>query len=558
MSLISKAFVHGFNGLQILDYVKRRFPKHARTIDTAQKSGYSPEDILKKLSFDEEGHDPSLTEHEKVMNRDKTQKRKAALGVVGALGTAGAVAAGAYGYATRNKAIRPNEILPAQGRGQQAPVTLQGSARRAQQEKLPTRNRLELTQQAPQAPQRFSPTPQAPTPQPSSQPPSIRPYEKSVDIVKNLKEEDKFNNIIQSGYDVPTTAAILRQVLPKNKVQVLDKVEGGLEQLVSDYTQFVQDNPPALRDQFSPKNIPKNAPINISETIAQEGMSPETSSPIQQMTEEETTYTPQKIPLINSRIPQENPLKSRVQEAAFGSEEPQKLSQSKLKKESFAIPTYKYPGESIKDFENRKVIDTAVKKASIALMEGKTFLDFPINKEAIRARGGYSVAKDVLSLMAGVPTVYDDLLDDDEKEEIGEVFSENENKIPSKERDIYGAQVTPNLIWNLFLSLEPKIATMERPKTVKGSPGKKMGTPEFRKYLTTSLYGVLSGRKISTELSDKIEKISKASSGIDAIAKAAKDGNIRAIDKEMEKLMDDAYFMEIMSQEIDLLIQEKE
>ncbi len=122
--------------------------------------------------------------------------------------------------------------------------------------------------------------------------------------------------------------------------------------------------------------------------------------------------------------------------------------------------------------------------------------------------------------------------------------------------------MTPNLVWNLILNVEPKIAKMKKLPALKGSqnsPGKKMGTTELRRFLTHSIYGVLSGKNVSPDLSDKIAKISKASEHLDVIVKAAKDGNRRAMEAEMEKIVkDDAYFMELMSQEIEDLIKTKQ
>jgi hypothetical protein len=77
-----------------------------------------------------------------------------------------------------------------------------------------------------------------------------------------------------------------------------------------------------------------------------------------------------------------------------------------------------------------------------------------------------------------------------------------------------------------------------------------MGSAEFRKYLTQSVYGVMSGKTISNNLADKINRISMASEGIDAIVRAAKAGDRRRIEAEMEKLMDDDAFMEAMNAEI--------
>jgi hypothetical protein len=81
-----------------------------------------------------------------------------------------------------------------------------------------------------------------------------------------------------------------------------------------------------------------------------------------------------------------------------------------------------------------------------------------------------------------------------------------------------------------------------------------MGTAEIRRYLTHAVYGALSGKTITTQLADKIQKISSAAMAIDAMAEAAKQGNMNAMIKEQERLLqEDEYFYSLFTD----LVEEK-
>ena len=547
-SSILNAVAHGYPARIILNQIARRYPQHANKIEIAQAAGYTADQILKRLDRNNEdksdNSDQYLTEHERVQKRDKQQKRKAAMTAAGVLGTAGAVAVGAYGYATRNQ----GNILPGQGRiggrGRGGgPNNPGGLPQKPNQKALGYSPRSQ--QQPPMQPNR----PVNPN-QPSGGTPNTpiqRDPEKNINLIRNLKEDTRIQTAIKSSGDLQTATEIVRKLLPRSKVDLLDKVEGGLEQVVSDYAQHLKDNPPAVREQFkSPQAQSQQSQSQLQLTPLQE----EQQQTIQQLEQEQS----------QTRQTHEIPAEQRTQQIAQETQLAHPQEEKQLDQKRFAVPGYKYPGESSEDFTERKILYNLVNKGAKALIDGKSFLDFPVNKEAIKARGGYSTAKDVLLYMAGIPNIYDPLLDDEEKEELMSSLIESEQMTipglaPTKgERPIHGAQLAPSLVWNLLLSIEPKLATMKRPPAMKGikaGKGQEMGTTELKRALTHMVYGVLSGRTISAELSDKIAKISKASSNLDIIVQAAKDGNMRRMDDEMSKLMDDAYFTEIMSQEIE-------
>lgn len=248
-SPILSALTHGYGARVILNQIMRRYPEHASKIIAAEAAGYAGNQILKSLDkkSKDTSEDDYLTEHEKTQKRDIQQKRKAAMQVLGTIGTAGAIGAGAYAYSQRNKALR-GEILPA----------IPNPPKQEFQRYLPPgQQRLALPgprdmQNRPQQPQGpIQPAPYYPEqeqqqeppqqPQPSQQPePPKRDILKSVDLVRNVRAQNHVENMIDHGYGPVQGALILRAVMPKNIISILDKAEGGLERLIEDYSEHMQ------------------------------------------------------------------------------------------------------------------------------------------------------------------------------------------------------------------------------------------------------------------------------------------------------------------------------
>jgi len=202
-----------------------------------------------------------------------------------------------------------------------------------------------------------------------------------------------------------------------------------------------------------------------------------------------------------------------------------------LEKSKFSTPLYQFSGESDKDYRSREIINSAIEKASKAISEGYIFVDFP---DAWRgSKFHFSTASDVLRLLAGMPSSFESTLTDDEK---GEIFDGID------EGNIYGAHLTPNLVWNMLLATEPRMQTIDKPKSVKGhamGTNKTMGTSELRRSLTHAVYGVLSGKNITTKLADKIKKITMTANTMDLLNAAMKQGKIQdalRISEEIQSL----------------------
>lgn len=600
---ILTAVARGFSSRTILNHIVQRYPQYAQGIMAAQAAGFTPERILQRFNKDENSDDSDqyLTEFEQARKNDKKNKRDAAIKAVSLAGTAGALAAGGYALSQRGQAIRPSAILPAQRQGLPPPgqggqtINVNPRGPRPGSPASPTGNLPAPQQQrglsynppAPSGPRSsgvsgpkgnlpiyqnkkglpYNPqTPQGPRPSPRVPPRGLTPLnpEQSINLIRNIGEETRVANIIKQGFDVATAASILRKVIPKEKVALLEKAEGGFEKILQDY---IESNPPELRQQTQPQGLPGQTPQiqPQGQQLPQDNFDP-TTQQAQPGAQQQPQITQVSFdPTMQPEEPLEEealfPVDERISEAAF-SENPElkRLVDSSFKGKNFSVPHYRYAGESETDFESRRVMNNAVKKAAKAITEGQSFMDFPVTPEALKGVGGYSVAEDVLRFLAGIPNVYNPLLDEDEKQELFDGLLESggttvEGLRPSPgATNIHGAQMTPNLIWNLLLSVEPKLTTIERPNAIKGATmkGEKMDTTGFRRFLTHGVYGVLSGKSLPPDLSDKIEKISQASSVIDVIVNASKEGKFRKVQETIDRLAnDDEELFALIADEID-------
>lgn len=584
-SLIINAIKQGFNSKQILQHIGKKYPHYANAINISQAAGFTPEKILKYLNEgNAENSDGYLTSHERLRKADKRTQRNKGLAVLGTLGTVAAAGTTAYGLANANKAINPTSILPALP--QRRPSLQQRQLPQAQpRQNLPYRPggpgptpkqppSGPGPQQPPQTPMNRPPSPIIPPniitlPQSSTQnQPAIIPPnpERSTKLIKTLGIGDRVEKVLKGGLGVTTAAQILRTMIPKNKLALLDKEEGGLEQIIKDYHQGMlettrQGTLGKFNDKIKNKSLIDQELERLNKHHAEKNQE---LLPEKIVQSDASEIIPEAILPKEKLEKNESPLNERISEIAYGEEKPKKLAESKeLKSQRFSIPNYRYANEPISEYNNRKILYNAIDKGSKAILAGKSFLDFPVNSEGIKARGGYSTAKDVLQFLTGLPSIYDPLLDEEERDELTIALMDTgamtnpELAATAGKQNIHGANITPNLVWNLLLSVEPRLATMEKPPSVKGykmAPGKKMGTSELRRFLTNSVYGVLSGRNISYELSDKINKISQAAASVDKIAKSAQDSNTRHMQEELDHIFkNDPQLLSMMYEEAEEL-----
>jgi hypothetical protein len=319
-ALIGKALLYGYTPSVILNRISRQFPKAANAIYTAQAAGYTADTILQALTNPDKKNktnaDDYLTEHEKIHKTNKDRKKRAALTAIGALGTAGAVGTGLYALSQAGKAIQPSAVLPAvrgqvQGRqgttinipnprlgNTQRQVPGKGAPPQISFNPLKNPPNNPPPNQPPQPPKGpnkpngpISPTPQSQGPKAAPQvgmPPVKIDPQQSVNLVKNLKEDNKFKTVLQSGHDPATAALILQKLLPKEKVAVLEKVDGGLEKVVEDYGMFLQSQ----KQQQQPQEQQQ------TQSILQEMMGEQQQG--KQQNEQAIQHQPQELPTMES------------------------------------------------------------------------------------------------------------------------------------------------------------------------------------------------------------------------------------------------------------------
>ncbi len=586
---VLRAISSGFNARQVLNFITRSHPQYAQRINGLMAAGYTADKILKHIT-DKEGkttEDQYLTESEKTDRQDAERKKRVAINTIAALGTAGAVGAGLYQALSpqASGAIQPSQILPAQQAAQRAQqpttINMQNRGLPNQQRGLPAPPARGLpspkipggTQAlGPIQPQPMQQTQQpispAPQPMPSAPVPQRDPT-KNLMLVKNLKEDGRISNLIQGGLPTAQIAGVLKSLLPKDKFQALQSGEGGIEQVIEDVASTIQNQQSIPREKdvqeapIQPPPIPQEKALQpVEQPIEQPKKEPEISKEIQTNDRVQTPKGNAKVKDIHKKVA--TVVFDNGSKGQYDTSKLKKLEQAKpLKEKEFAIPNYRYADDTDEDFKDRETMFSAVEKAAKAISEGKSFLDFPVSKQALKGVGGYSVAEDVLRFMAGIPNVYDSLLDEDEKEDLTDGLFETgamtvEGLRPTKgeAKAAYGAPMTPNMVWNMLLSVEPKLAEIKKPKSIKGAkaPGARMSTTDIRRMLTHSVYGALSGKKITTKLADKITKISQAASYSDALTKAFEEGNRRKQDQEMERLMDDDYYYSLFTDEIEDMV----
>lgn len=566
---------------EILGYLIKRYPHMREKIGFALDSGYKPNDIIAMLksydkkAFKQTAENPiSKKESEYLMTRrgrKLTQAEQAASNVMQTrekkkeqlknVGKAALVTAGGYAAAQAipallsrlGRGVYPSEILPAQKAlpGPQARRGLPAPGPQAPTAPTGTPG-APPTKPSPQpAPPAGQGTPQ--TPGPLTPPNAPRaPNPKHTALIKQMGIEGIIQGL--SGKEDPATIAqVLDQhfLKPAQKKWISEQTQEPLENVIADYLAEQPRQPSTETRQELPSEAIQPSPTT---DLLPEPTKLVEEKPIEQPQVSTELAKGDTVTLPNGKQGKIKDLAKKVatvvrddgRTGQYRVQDLKKLEEAKPKAQGYAPALYQMPGESNEDWEKRKTVAKASKKAAWEIMQGKTFLDFgPIPKEALGI-SGISVADDVLSFLAGAGGAYE-LLDEDDRKEIEDV------------RDKYGAQITPNMVWNMLVVQEPKLAKSEiRPKSVKR--GKEMlktgqmGSSEFRRSLTHMVYGMISGKDISTELHDKIKKISTARTLSEHFVDAFKHGKMQKMSEEMDKLMDDEYFNSLFTDEIEEMV----
>ena len=568
MGAILRAIQAGFASGTVLNQIAKKFPQAAYYINTAQNAGYTANNILKSLAKDTENPDEAyLTEHEQINRRDKQQKRAAALGLVGAAGTAGAIAAGAYSAARRNAPIQP-QVLPAQRPPPAQPGATINVTPKPRPGLPPPKLGLPGPQPQPRGPKGRPPSSaQPPIPMEGPKPEDLLPDVPELRSLQRKEAETKqLWDLAQRG----KTGG--NQFLKTSKTLLKDGTIADMAGFASfhNWWKATEGQPRShplveyerFRTQTRGMREPPTTPQERPHVRPQPQIAPEQELP---PPSQEVGAEPEAQPEAE-QMPQIG-IRERTQQAAFAeAPELKTLLDRTYKGKEFSIPTYRFPGESAEDFRVRHTIDTAIKKAAEAISKGESFLDyFEAHRkepgaewmmkmpEHLKESGMFlSTEMDVLKFLAGaggpLAGPYEKLLDDREKEELMNGLS--------GDRNIYGALMTPSMVWNMLVTIEPKLATIKEVPRIKGGRKEKISfnLTNMGRFLTHAVYGVISGKNISPELADKIARISVATHGLDVIAKAAKEGRFNAAMAEMKRLADDEAFMDLFTDEVEEMV----
>jgi hypothetical protein len=108
------------------------------------------------------------------------------------------------------------------------------------------------------------PTPSPHTPLRDALAPQRNPAQ-SVDLVKNLKLETAFNNIIRSGHDLETTSELVKLSVPREVKKILEKRPGGIEAIVEDYTNHLLQNQESVQETTQ-QDQPQNDNPDVQQT----------------------------------------------------------------------------------------------------------------------------------------------------------------------------------------------------------------------------------------------------------------------------------------------------
>ncbi len=309
---ILSALTRGYAGSKLLNFISKKLPKYADAINTASVAGYTSSAILREIYRNKTGKNlpeqSFMTPYERYETEEEERKKKFTMKAIGGLATGvAAIAAAGLGYnylKNRNDAIHPSQILPAQRNvGPNPGIGFSP----------PNIGILPPPPQGPGAP------PQGPSPQPPQAPPQQpAPYQpapvppnvttplsqalknqrnplQSIDLVKNLDQQNRFELMLNQGHDDVVTAQLLKMVMPKPAIKAMSEIPGGLESVVQDYRNYINDQK-KQQESFANQSVQfpqeTNVPMNPQEEINQQQQMPQQS----QQPQQEAIQLPSTIP----------------------------------------------------------------------------------------------------------------------------------------------------------------------------------------------------------------------------------------------------------------------
>lgn len=472
---ISKALSNGFSSKQIIDFLLKKFPAHADKIKSALAAGFTTEQVLKFISGGKKSlnqPEEGLTEFEKTRNIDIKRQENVNKTALAAGGIAlSPIASQAVQRVLSNALpqslhglIQSNVPSTAQMLSNQSIQPSQESQLMPQEQKLMPSSQ-ELTQQPPSNI----------VPGNIQQPTNIPQGQTNITNPKDYLEKKGVLQAVDASLarkNSPEQVATELGIKRSGKAEIDPELLANIEAYAKEKPQEAM-NAPELQvpEQANEKTIPGVAKEEEEKAIEDGKEKPE------KQLNHNYLFKLGELPELNLEKGKLVNLKEKTHKAAFGKEErPIEGKQKPLKNMTYEEV---YRDSLPEDKRSFKVIDNAMHKLSQNIISGKTFSEMHAEKLPEIEKGlQLSTARDVLDFLAGLPSKYQ-LLSDDEKEDAFSTFQ----------------GLTPNVIWNMLSLTDPRIQKIApRPISPKGTKeGKKQFTPnDFRRMLAHGVHDFLS------------------------------------------------------------------
>lgn len=259
ISQIAKAMSSGFTADQILDFILKKFPKHAGKISTALSHGFSADQILRQLSGGKksvvEGETHGMTDFEKTRNRDREKQQSINKGAASLAGTAAGTAALGFAAPLAMNAFTSAAPAAAKVLQRAAPqifgpgsiptqaenlgaTDIQGQPPQTQIQSTllePTQSSAsdQLNHLASQPPVNVSPNITQPT---EMQQPKTNTIDASK-VLDDMKITNKVDELIKSGNDPESVSAYFKKFYPAQVKEVEKKAEQDFENVINSHIQ---------------------------------------------------------------------------------------------------------------------------------------------------------------------------------------------------------------------------------------------------------------------------------------------------------------------------------
>lgn len=264
---ILKALGKGFSAQQVIDYIVRKFPKQAGSIQKALTMGFTADQLVRYLGGgkkavnkwmegNQEGQEIN-TEFAKTQSQDmqnQQSRNKMALGLGGA-----ALGAAAIPLAAPMAQTALSRALPANVQ-KLAPALLPSPSNISPQSNTYASRPLVTGEPITPSPANIAQPPISPQPIPAQ-----RDIQKNIALIKNVKEDQRISNLLSGGMQPTDIAALIKKVAPKDVSKALESAEGGIEGAIEDFAQSMQQKTPdqelqqsaPISDQIQPEPVPE-------------------------------------------------------------------------------------------------------------------------------------------------------------------------------------------------------------------------------------------------------------------------------------------------------------